>query len=104
MIVMSKLQVYFSNIHFTVKLLLDLENSQVRLVHEWLSLNTTATRSFMFVPKYNGRLGFRNPTTLYNSKRASQQAEKLLDILITKDGEVYMEFVQALRQTNQGIL
>ena len=66
-IVISKLQFYFSNTHFTVKSLLDLENSLVRLVHEWFSLNTSAARSFMFVPKCNGGLGLRNPTILYNS-------------------------------------
>ena len=68
---MSKLQFYFSNTHFTVKSLLDLENYLVRLVCEWFSLNTSTTRSFMFVPKCNGGLGLRNPTTLYNSKRVS---------------------------------
>ena len=81
MIVISKLQFYFSNTHLTVKSLLDLENSLVRLVCEWFSLNTPATRSFMFVPKCNGGLGLRNPMTLYNSKRVSI----LLSVLNSKD-------------------
>ena len=81
MIVMSKLQFYFSNTHFTVKSLLDLENLLVRLVREWFSLNTSATHSFMFVPKCNVGLGLRNPTTLYNSKRVSF----LLSVLNSKD-------------------
>ena len=81
MIVMLKLQFHFSNTHFTVKSLLDLENTLVRLVHEWFNLNTSATWSFMFVPKWNGGLGLRNPMTLYNSKRLSF----LLSVLNSKD-------------------
>ena len=60
-IVMSKLQFYFGNTHFTVKSLLDLEISLVRLVREWFSLNTSATWELHVRPKMQRRTGLEKP-------------------------------------------
>ena len=48
-----------------------------------------------------GVISYTEKEDIKAERTSHQQAERLLDILITKDGEVYMEFVQALRRKNQ---
>ncbi|KAL8623977.1 hypothetical protein ACOMHN_047197 [Nucella lapillus] len=67
----SKLNFYFSNLTFTVKILKAMEDCSVRHVQGWLKLNNSSTRSFMFTSRYEGGLGIFNPSALYSAKHLS---------------------------------
>ena len=68
-ILMSKLTFYFSNITFSEKRLQDMESLIVNAVRQWLRLNKSSTRAFMFTPKKLGGLGILKPSTLYKAKK-----------------------------------
>ena len=48
-----------------------------------------------------GVISYTEKEDIKAERTSHQQAERLLDILITKDGEAYLEFVEALRTTGQ---
>ena len=67
----SKLNFYFCNITFPLKKLLDMENSIVDCIRNWLKLNKSSNRDIMFIPKSKGGLGILHPTTMYIAKKMS---------------------------------
>ena len=68
---MSELMFYFSNITFSEKRLQDMESLIVNVVRQWLRLNKSSTRAFMFTPKILGGLGILKPSTMYKTKKIS---------------------------------
>ena len=65
----SPLLFYFSNMIFTEKQLCTIETYVVDNVRDWLDLNKSTTRSFMFVNKEAGGLGIMHPRTQYYACR-----------------------------------
>ena len=65
---MSPLLFYFENLHFSEKLLDELETCIVDYVRDWCNLNRSSTRSYMFSPRSSGGLGLPNPRILYYAK------------------------------------
>ena len=80
----SKLNFYFSNLFFSEKQLLTLEDEIVKCVRHWLQLNNSSTRSFFFTPRSKGGLGITNPRVAYHSK----QLQFYLSMLNNDDMEV----------------
>ena len=70
-ILMPKLMFYFSNITFSEKRLQDMESLIVNAVRQWLRLNKSSTRAFMFTSKKHGGLGILKPSTMYKAKKIS---------------------------------
>ena len=65
----SPLLFYFPNMLFTEKQLFELETCIVDNIREWLDMNKSTTRSFMFVNKQAGGLGILHPRTHYYACR-----------------------------------
>ena len=65
----SPLLFYFPNLLFTEKQLMVLETCIVDNVRDWLDLNRSTTRSFMFTKKSAGGLGILHPRTQYYACR-----------------------------------
>ena len=62
---------FFDNLLFAEKQLEELTTIIVNHVRNWLSLNTSSTRSFLFAPKEKGGLGLPHPRILYYAKHLS---------------------------------
>ena len=70
-ICMSQMNFYFCNLVFTEKVLKQMEDMVVRKVRQWMDLNNSSTRCFMFLPRRKGGLGLIKPATMYQSKKVS---------------------------------
>ena len=64
----SPILFYFNNLIFTENQINALENIIVENVREWVGLNSSSTRSFIFTPRSRGGLGVPNPRILYYAK------------------------------------
>ena len=70
-ICISPLTFFFDNILFAEKQLEELTTIIVNHVRNWLGLNQSSTRSFLFAPKAKGGLGLPHPRILYYAKHLS---------------------------------
>ena len=62
---------FFDNLLFAEKQLEELTTIIVTHVRNWLCLNNSSTRSFLFAPKQKGGLGIPHPRILYYAKHLS---------------------------------
>ena len=92
-ILLSKLGFYFSNLNFAEKQLKDVENQIVRNVRDWLALNNSSTRSFMFLPRKEGGLGLLKPSSIYHAKKLSF----LISCLNSDDQQVKMTARESMK-------
>ena len=71
-IALSKFQHLVANVHIAKKTLKELNNKTLlQLVGKWIHLNTTTTRSIIFMKKSEGGLGFPNIEWIYSATRTS---------------------------------
>ncbi len=73
----SKLLFYFPILHFSEKVLDEIEDEVVSSVRKWLKLNTSCTRSVMFLARRDGGLGILNPRTMYHAKKVAFMVKSL---------------------------
>ena len=64
---LSLLNFAFSNLIFLERELTYIEDTIIKHVREFLSLNKSSTRSYVFLPKSKGGLGILNPRIMYYS-------------------------------------